>query len=285
VVVAVAPTDPARTAVVGVDGSEGALGAVESAATEARLFGCPLEVVHAFVWPELRVPQVGGSDGPLLRQEAERIVAEAVERARRAAPDVAVTGRVETGAAAPVLIRSSLDAALVVVGDRGLGGFSGLLVGSVAVALVEHGRCPVLVVRGRPAPEGPVVVGVDGSEAAAAATDLALAFAAAHGAALRVVTVSPSGDGETDGALQHLDTHGVAVERVVQDGDARRALIAASHEARLVVVGSRGRGGFAGLLLGSVSQAVLHHAACPVAVVPRDTAQQQLGRSSPGPPS
>lgn len=282
-----AAPDPTPTIVVGVDGSDCALRAVGTAAAEAHVLGCRLEVVHAFVWPELRVPEgalVGGSGGSGLRHEADRIVAEAVELARRAAPDVAVTGRVVTGAPAPVLLRASVDAALVVVGDRGLGGFTGLLVGSVAVALVTHGRCPVLVLRGRTAPAGPVVVGVDGSGGAMPAAELALAYAAAHGATLRVVTVVPS-DGApaadmdlVDAALRRPDAHGVTVERVVQEGDARQALIAESHSARLVVVGSRGRGGFAGLLLGSVSQAVLHHADCPVAVLPRDAGRLQLGR-------
>lgn len=276
-----AETVPTPVIVVGVDGSASALGAVAVAAAEARLLAYPLEVVHAFVWTELRVPQgsaATGSGAPGLRHEAERVVAEAVEVARRAAPDVAVTGRVVPGAPAPVLLRASVDSALVVVADRGLGGFTGLLVGSVAVALVTHGRCPVLVVRGRPEPHGPVVVGVDGSDAATAATELALAFAAAHGSTLRAVMIASSGAdaGVLDRALRHHDPRGVTVVRVVVEGDARQALIAESRGASLVVVGSRGRGGFAGLLLGSVSQAVLHHADCPVAVVPRLAGQQRL---------
>ncbi|WP_235522431.1 universal stress protein [Cellulomonas sp. Root137] len=281
-----AAPDPTPTIVVGADGSDCALRAVETAAAEARALGCRLEIVHAFVWPELRVPEgslVGGSGGAGLRHEADRIVAEAVELARRAAPDVAVAGRVVTGAPAPVLLRASVDAALVVVGDRGLGGFTGLLVGSVAVALVTHGRSPVLVLRGRTAPAGPVVVGFDGSDGALPAAELALVYAAAHGSTLRVVTVAPSDDGpaeldRVDGALRGFDAHGVTVERVVQHGDARQTLIAESRSASLVVVGSRGRGGFAGLLLGSVSQAVLHHADCPVAVLPRDAGRLQLVR-------
>lgn len=273
-----AANDPTPAIVVGVDGSDCALRAVETAAAEAHVLGCRLEVVHAFVWPELPVPRgslVGGSGGAGLRHEADRIVAEAVELARRAAPDVDVTGSVVTGAAAPVLLRAGVDAALVVVGDRGLGGFTGLLVGSVAVALVTHGRCPVLVLRGRPAPAGPVVVGIDGSDGATAAAELALAYAAAHGATLRAVAVARSG--VEDAVLPELDGRGVAVERVVQQGDAREVLIAESRAARLVVVGSRGRGGFAGLLLGSVSQAVLQHAECPVAVLPRAAGPLQLG--------
>lgn len=297
----------AAVVVVGVDGSDAALRAVETAASYARLLGCRLDVVHAFIWPELRAPDVPVPttiSGAGLRNAAERIVEEGVALGRREAPDVLVTGHVVTGAPEPVLLRASKDAALLVVGHRGLGGFTGLLLGSVAVELVTYGQCPVLVVRGRPEPDGRVVVGVDGSDAAVAAVELALELASAQRVALRAVYAtadshvtrdglveqSPHGDladdTERHAVFQHLDARRgafpeVLVEYVVTQVDAREALIGESSRACLVVVGSRGRGGFVGLLLGSVSHATLHHAACPVAVVPHRAQRPRLESPPP----
>ena len=282
--------------VVGVDGSEPALRAVDTAAVQAQLLGCPLEVVHAFIWPELRGPAIPAPPdlpGAGLRESAERIVDEAVRRAQETASGVAVSGAVMTGAPEPVLLRASVHAALVIVGDRGLGGFTGLLLGSVAVALASSAQCPVLVVRGRPEPSGPVVMGVDGSALGETVADLALSWASANRLTLRAVHAAPEAPsqradpaGERDRrwapdaadvpavfALAEVRRRAyptVDVEREVRRGDARRVLIRESEHASLVVVGSRGRGGLEGLLLGSVSHATLHHAACPVAVVPHD---------------
>jgi len=181
---------------------------------------------------------------------------------------------------------------VAVVGDRGLGGFTGLLVGSVAVELAAHAHCPVLVARGTVDPALPVLVGVDGSPA----NQPAIGYAFEQAALRRVPLVAlhawahpvASGSGDMLPLVYDLDEvqaaeervlsealagwsekyPDVTVERVVRHGSVRSTLIEASGRAQLVVVGARGRGGFAGLLLGSVSQAVLHHAACPVAVVP-----------------
>ena len=283
--------------VVGVDGSASSLAAVEAAAREARLRGAGLRVVHAFFWPALHVPlgpsPLGPSDGGLLKM-ADRLVAEAVERARAAAPDVDVSHTVVAGEPLTVLEAQSRAAELVVVGSRGMGGFVGLLVGSTAVHLAAHGRCPVLVVREQPGAEGPVVLGVDGSAAGERAVDLAFAEAELRKAplvALHAWTTwnapmpaprdasapyaNPPGAlaGEEERLLSEALAGrkerypGVVVEHRVVHGGTREALIEASRSAQLVVVGARGRGGFTGLLLGSVSQALLHHAHCPVAVV------------------
>lgn len=289
--------EPAESApvVVGVDGSDASLGAVDLAAREAQLRGRPLHVVHGFIWPLFHVdlgPSPFGPPDGGLRHEAERIVDEAVLRAREGAPGTAVTGHLVTGAPAPVLLEQARTAALLVIGDRGMGGFSGLLVGSVAVQLAAHADCPVLVSRGRPDPDGPVVVGVDGSPANDAAIGYAVEAAAVRRATLLVVHAGwrpgAGGSGEapaspdaleraaadedlmlTDAVARWHAVHpDVGVERVVVRAGPRKALIDASADAQLVVVGTRGRGGFTGLLLGSVSQAVLHHATCPVAVVP-----------------
>lgn len=128
-------------------------------------------------------PALGPSEGGL-RNAAQRVVAEAVERAGRAAPDVDVTHAVVTGEPLTVLEAQSRAAELVVVGSRGMGGFVGLMLGSTAVHLAAHGQCPVLVVREQPAAGGPVLLGVDGSPAGADAVDFAFAEAALRGAEL-----------------------------------------------------------------------------------------------------
>ncbi|MFE9774450.1 universal stress protein [Streptomyces sp. NPDC005931] len=283
--------------VVGVDGSASSLAAVEAAALEARWRGTALRVVHAFIWPAMHVPLGASSLGPAeggLRSLAERLVAEAVERARSVAPDVAVSHTVVTGEPLTVLEAQSRSAELVVVGSRGMGGFVGLLVGSTAVHLAAHGRCPVLVVREPGAEDGPVVLGVDGSAAGAEAVGFAFAEAALRGTDLVALhawtTWNAPLPAPPDAAAPYANEPGalaageerllaetlagqqerypdVKVRHRVVHGGTREALIEASRTARLLVVGARGRGGFSGLLLGSVSQAMLHHAHCPVAVV------------------
>ncbi|MGJ5830799.1 universal stress protein [Streptomyces ossamyceticus] len=283
--------------VVGADGSASSLAAVEVAAREARSRGAGLRVVHAFVWPAMHVPLGSSPLGPPeggLRNMVDRLVAEAVERARAVAPDIEVGHVVVHGEPLTALEAQSRAAELVVVGSRGMGGFVGLLVGSTAVHLAAHGRCPVLVVREQPHADGPIVLGVDGSVAGREAVDFAFAEAALRNAplvALRTWTtwnapmLAPQDPSEPfanpPGALAEEEERqlaealagrqerypGVVVEHRVVHGGAREALIEASRSAQLLVVGARGRGGFAGLLLGSVSQALLHHAQCPVAVV------------------
>lgn len=263
--------------VVGVDGSPCALEAVAVAAHEARVRGCGLKVVHAFIWPLMHVPLGPSPLGPAeggLRNMADAVVTEAVERARATAPEVELTHAVVTGEPLTVLEAQSATAVLVVVGSRGLGGFSGLLLGSTAVHLAAHGRCPVLVVRGRPRARGRILVGVDGSAAGDAAVEFAFEEAALRDlgiVALHACRGDLTADGEellataVAGGRERFPTVPVT-HKVVREG-AREALIEASGDAALLVMGCRGRGGFSGLLLGSVSQALLHHAHCPVAVI------------------
>ncbi|MBQ0984785.1 universal stress protein [Streptomyces sp. F63] len=281
--------------VVGVDGSPSGLEAVEVAAREAKYRNRPLRVVHAFVWPSTHMP-LGAVEGDL-RYEAQRIVTEAEERARTAVPGTEVSGEVVTGEALTVLEERSGRAALMVVGSRGLGGFARLLIGSVAGQLAAHSRCPVLVVRGRTDGTGPVLVGVDGSPAGETAIGFAFEEAAAQEAGLVAlhawsewsVAVPPPEDPSAPYAYEpgmlkadeeRLLAESLAgwrdrypdvpVEHRLIRGRARESLVEASEEARLLVVGARGRGGFAGLRLGSVSQAATQHAHCPVAVVPHE---------------
>ncbi|MDW4909243.1 universal stress protein [Streptomyces sp. ADMS] len=278
--------------VVGVDGSASSLAAVEAAAQEARWRGAGLRLVHAFLWPAMHVPPGPLEDG--VRKMVEPLVAEAEERARTVAPEVDVSHAVVTGEPLTVLEAQSRAAELMVVGSRGMGGFVALLVGSTAMHLAAHGRCPVLVVREQEEGTGPIVLGVDGSSAGAKAVDFAFAEAALRGADLVAVhswttwnaplpapqdkampfandpgTLAASEERLLSEALAgHQDKYpGVSVKRKVVHGGTREALIDASLTAQLLVVGARGRGGFSGLLLGSVSQAMLHHAHSPVAVV------------------
>ncbi|MFD3730117.1 universal stress protein [Streptomyces sp. NPDC058632] len=286
--------------VAGVDGSASSLAAVGAAAEEARRRGAGLRVVHAFLWPAMHVPLGASPLGPPeggLRTMVEKLVAEAVAHAKSVAPDVEISGAVVTGEPLTVLEAQSPDAELVVVGSRGMGGFVGLLVGSTAVHLASHGQCPVLAVRETGAADGPVLVGVDGSTAGAKAIDFAFAEASLRGAELVALhswtswnapAPAPQDEkapyasrpGELGAAEERLLSEalsgqqerypGVKVRHKVVHGGTREALIEASRTAQLLVVGARGRGGFSGLLLGSVSQAMLHHAHCPVAVVRGD---------------
>ncbi|MFE9880717.1 universal stress protein [Streptomyces sp. NPDC005784] len=282
--------------VVGVDGSSSSLAAVEAAAREARWRRAELRVVHA-IWPVIvpgPVPMGAAPFGPaegVLPAAAERLVTEALHRAGDVAPEVEVTHEVVAGEALTVLELQSRDADLVVIGSRGRGGFVGMLLGSTAVYLAAHSRCPVMVVREQREAAGPIVLGVDGSRAGEKAVDFTFAEAALRGAdivALHVwtpdnVPVSPPqvpdvrgpgtvAEGEERLLAQALAGRqekypDVSVRHELVHGVTHEALIEASRTAQLVVVGARGRGGFTGLLLGSVSQALLHHAHCPVAVV------------------
>jgi len=184
---------------------------------------------------------------------------------------------------------------MVVVGSRGLGGFTGLLLGSVGVALAAHAHCPVAVVRAAtpdgPLPTtGPVVVGIDGSDNSLAATEVAFGEAAGRKAPLAAVHTwsdlpleppfgpVPSWPETTEVEIyqrqvladrlaawttKHPD---IAVRRVVTRDKPAASLLAQAKNAQLIVLGSHGRGGFTGMLLGSTSQALLHHAPCPVIV-------------------
>lgn len=286
---------------VGVDGSDSALEAVRWAAREAERRGTGLRLVQAFGWPagrHLGQPAVGVDYRETMRRLAGEQVAAAAAAVAEVSPGLVVEQVVETGYPIPVLLAGARSAQLVVVGDRGLGGVTGLLVGSVATGLVAQAACPVVVVRetsrGATGPvEGPVVVGVDGSPTSEAA--LAFAFDAAAARRVPLVAVHTWWDLVVDPAMAPLldweaiegDEHqllaerlagwgekypDVRVRRVVTRDRPAHALVRQTDGAQLVVVGSRGRGGLTGLLFGSVSHAVLHRARCPVAVVRPDGA-------------
>lgn len=289
--------------VVGADGSEHSLAAADRAASEAALRRLPLEIVHGLLLTEAALPTTMPPDLPpmapppeldpaRLRERAERLLHDTAARVRARHPELPVITRLRDGHPAGVLVDASRQATLVVVGHRGTGGFAELLTGSVGLQVANHAACPVLVVRGEVGtdPErhpGPVVVGVDGSDMSRRAAEFALATAQRYAATVLALYAWPPDTAwppavvaaghpppevpdviaETLAGLTERYPQVPVQPEVRQHTPAHEALVDASKQARLVVVGSRGRGGFRGLLLGSVSQAMIQHAHCPVAVV------------------
>ncbi|NJP88831.1 universal stress protein [Nonomuraea sp. FMUSA5-5] len=263
--------------VVGVDGSEEGLRAVEWAAGEAGRRGRPLLIVHAFIWPLMKVPLGPAPGAPAeggLRHAAERVLAAALERARQVAPAVEVATDLPEAEPAVALLHRSRQAELLVVGSRGLGELGGLLLGSVGARLAAEAACPVVVVRGPAPAHGPVLVGIDGQDG----TGELLAFAFAHAArAASTVTLAHVGDGGMEHRGETVPERALApwrerypavdVVRETLTGHPGKALMRAATGASLLVVGSRHRHELEALVLGSVSQSVVHHAACPVAIV------------------
>ncbi len=289
-----------RPIVVGVDGSASALHAAHWAADEAAGRHIPLRLVYG-----VNTSVLAGTGGVALPQsffdalerEGRQMLAEAATAIRQQHPGLGVGVDLYTADPVPTLIDMSEHARLVVLGSRGRGGFTGMLAGSTAVALVAHGHCPVAVIRGSTPDEaspsrGPVVVGVDGSPAGESA--LAMAFDEASWRGTDLVAVHTwiefSSDSSYASAGQFLvdgdpiETRerellaqqlagwqekypDVEVRRVVTRDRPVRCLLAHAADAQLLVVGSRGRGGFSGTLLGSTSQALMYHAPCPLLVV------------------
>lgn len=281
--------------VAGVDGSDSSLEATRWAADEAARKRVPLRLVSSVHMPVASgyLGYAGLSAGLLddLQAESLRTLDEVRSTLMTRHPDLDVTTAVLVGPPIPALVEESRAARLMAVGSRGLGGFRGMLVGSTAVALASRGHCPVAVIRGGDRRTGPVVVGVDGSAAGEAAVGLAFEEASLRGAELvavhtwlehaaddaRVVAVDPATDWDalSDRALASLAERlagwvekypGVVVTRRVTRGRPIVNLLAAAADAQLLLVGSRGRGAFTGVVLGSTSQALVYHAPCPLIV-------------------
>lgn len=267
--------------VVGVDGSDGSIAAVRWAAAEARLRKAELRVLTAYHrrHPSRHVT-AGGPARPGVGEETTAVVLAAVALARSIAPDIEVRGVALPGYAAPVLVHAAEEAILLVVGDRGNGGFPGLSFGSVGSQVATHARGSAVVVRGRSGVDGgPVVVGVDHSSTAGTIIGRAFEEAALYGAALLVVTaqadVRPAAGSTAEAVLgSDLDSQldpwrekypEVPAEREVVAGRPDQVLIQCSRQARLVVVGPR-RHGFEGVLLGTVGTRLLQRADCPVLI-------------------
>jgi nucleotide-binding universal stress UspA family protein len=281
--------------VTGVDGSPHSLHAVRWAAAEAERRGASLRIVYALApWlfetnVEPRVREVRD----WLRDSGQGVIDEAGAVARDRAPGVEVSAQMVPGGPSRALIEAAKDAAVLVVGGHGTGTLTGLLLGSVALQVATHAPCPTVVVRfGEPPVERGVVVGVDGSDDSRAAIDFAFEEAALRKARLRAIIAWTHPASAAPGDMQPLvfDPEIVTAEEerilaeslagrrekfpdvdVVHDvvrGRPTHVLAEASAKAALLVVGTRGRGGFQGLVLGSVSHALLHHAQCAIAIVP-----------------
>jgi nucleotide-binding universal stress UspA family protein len=268
--------DIQTTVVAGFDPSPAALAAARFAADEAYRRGLSLTLVHGFTWPWTASTSEFDPDAdPHARRRASRQLAQAAQQIHDECPGLPVHKRIIDGHPGGVLVEYSRQAALLVVGHRGEGGFSGLLAGSIAIHVAAHARCPVIVARGRPGkPDAAVVVGVDGSAESDRATEFAFDIAASRGAPLLAATVSPpgrAGPGPLTGDLDTYTTRYPEVtarrEIVLHQRSAAGGLIAAADGAALVVVGSRGVSGLRGILLGSVGRALIEHAPCPVAIV------------------
>ncbi|MGW6442745.1 universal stress protein [Lentzea sp. NPDC055074] len=282
--------EPAAPVVAGVDGSSSALGAVMWAADECARRATPLRLVHAFSLPaQGQLPSTGtGDDARCAAEERARAcLGEAVVAARAVGADVEISAVPLSGGATSLLIEESRHARLLVLGAQGIGNVRGLLVGSTAAALASHGDSPLVIVRGLAATDGPIVVGHDGSEASEAALAFAFEAASLRRARLTVILCQPGFTVESayrtarfaaarDAA--EIDCREVLARWQARYPDVRveragprdrpvRALMRYGAEAQLLVVGSHGRGGFDGMLLGSTSQALVSHAPCPLVIV------------------
>jgi len=292
-------TEPRIT--VGVDGSAGSTAAVTWAAKLASRRHLQLKIVHGLQVAGLYYG--GGMTGAgvatlfaAVQADGERAIADARALAASIDKDLVIGTELPNDPPVPMLIEESRHARLLVVGRTGSGGFADMLVGGTAASVVSHAHCPVAVVRGRresaDVPEtGPVVVGVDGSPNSEQA--IAVAFEEASQRGVPLVAVHAWND------ITYEDTRGTAriltQPESLEEGEQRllterlagwqekypdveigrnlvrdrprHALLEESKTAQLVVVGSRGRGGFTGMVLGSTSQALVQHAQCPVLVV------------------
>lgn len=283
---------------VGVDGSREALQAAEWAAARAKLNNAQLQLVCAYALPSYTAASMESGfaviDNDVIRASAQTVVDETLTHLAKLGYQA--EGRVEPGDPTAVLVQLSEQADLIVVGTRGTGGFADRLLGATSSALPAYSRCPVVVVHGRGAdqqftPVKKIVIGVDGSSRSRKSLRRAIEEAALWGAQLTAVDAVPMAS--SAGVLAWLPAtvdresilrdvrdelkaickaesagSGVEIHAHALDGNPAALLTEFSTAVELVVVGTRGRGGFAGVLMGSTSQSVLAHSTCPVLVVP-----------------
>ncbi|WKD60017.1 universal stress protein [Corynebacterium caspium] len=289
--------------VVAVDGSEASAAAIRWAANTAAKREQPLRLASSYMMPQYlyaegMVPPQELFD-ELQTDTMEKILA-AREVALEIAPDIRIGHTIAEGSPIDMLLEMSKEATMIVMGSRGLGGLSGMVLGSVSAAVVSHAACPVVVVRednmiNETTKYGPVVVGVDGSDVSAKATEYAFAEAEARNTELVAVhtwmdmqvQTSLAGLAAAQAQWQEVEADqrallderlapliakypNVQVTKVITRDRPVRALADAAEGAQMLVVGSHGRGGFKGMLLGSTSRALLQSAPCPMMVVRPD---------------
>ncbi|MFJ6054346.1 universal stress protein [Streptomyces sp. NPDC092307] len=286
------------TLVVGVDGSPQSRAAADWAAREAVRRDLPLHVVHAWLWQPLTAPIVQDRDTEARR--ADDVLKEVEGELTHRYPRLALTAEVLSDAPVPALLHAAKDAEMLVIGTRGHGALVGFLLGSYGRQVIAAAECPVVSVRsahGRPAAvpeEGEVVVGQHGGvEESAEVLRVAFEAAEARKVPLRAVRAwsLPPVYGYSPGSMWMADQFGglepyekAALEQAlepwrlkypeveviahVEQGSGGQVLLSAASDAQLLVVGRRVRESAVGAHIGSVAHAVLHHAVCPVAVVP-----------------
>ncbi|MFJ1705032.1 universal stress protein [Kitasatospora sp. NPDC088346] len=280
-----------RCVVAAVDGSPESLLALDWAADDAARRKVPLRLVHACLWERYEA-ETDDEDEPLsVRTEVHRLLASALARANARQPGVPAVTEVLPQDPVPALTGLGELEPLVVLGERGHGGFEGMLLGSVGLRVAARAPYPVVVVRGGSVAgrggAGRVVLAVDEDAAAtAAAAAFAVEQARLREAELELVHAWRPDSFLSGGSVLMTDTTpedlagrlvatvelpgagGLTVRREARRGRPAKVLLAAADGAELVVLGAGRRHGHGGLQLGSVSHAVLHHAHCPVAVVP-----------------
>ncbi len=279
--------------VVGIDDVYNGAHALALAAREAELRGAPLWIAHAY--HRLPASTAGETTTVAVRDPEAEPLTRAVKQARAEHPGLEVHGYAVGAPPALGLTGLAKDAALLVVGHRGRGGFAGMLLGSVALRTAAHARCPLAVARGAERAVNRVLVGLDVADPSDGAALLGFAFqeAASRGAELVVVHVWQDSDSiypdpvggyprdrvaELDADHGHVlqailtpwrDRHPeVTVDTLVEGGSAARGLVAATGYADLLVIGAHRHGDGAGMRLGVLAYSLLHHAKCPVAIVP-----------------
>ncbi|MFZ4721356.1 MAG: universal stress protein [Ilumatobacteraceae bacterium] len=284
---------------VGVDGTEGSVEALRWAAHEAARRGFPLHVMSCAELPiAVEAGLIGGGGvGPVsgaIVGEHEAVNQRAVDLARSFGLGIEVSGETVLGAPAYALVGASHPNDIVVVGATSHPGRLTEVLGSVATVVTHRAHCPVVVVHGsdrKDANIGRIAVGVDGSECAGVALAWAIDEAERCDAELVLVHgwsypyqgtrpgFSEARDNMKLDAMRTLEASAKTVREcapalrchsIISEQPPAKAVIDAAREADLLVVGSRGRGGFSSLLLGSVSRTVLQHATVPVVVVRHD---------------
>ncbi len=294
-----ASIDARDRVVAGTDGSDHAALAVDWAADWAEDHSHGLTLL--LVTPPLQLPSRGGSvframrEGHFLDEQEKAAQAKlhsVWDRVSQRHPELDVQCETFASDAAAELVKASITARLVVVGSRGRGAVRGALLGSVAESVITHGQGPVVVVppRGSGTAQGPVVVGVDTGQQAHEVLSAAVAEAVHADAELRVLhawhllqawsEVSTDEPDDVYNSLRdmladlvrpHREAHpNLIISPQLEIGPPEDVLVEASRSASLVVTGSRGRGGFAGLLLGSTSRFLVRHSDCPVLVIPTE---------------
>jgi len=280
-----------RAIVVGADGTGSSKAAVRWAAREAERRHLPLRIVHTFEWNWRAARSNSDSDyADMVWKIAESVTATAFDQAREVAPTTPIEGDTLIGHAAQQLLAIADDAELLVLGNRGRGGFASLLLGSVSQRVATHAPCPVVIVRGRgDVTDGPIAVGVDHSTAADRILGTAFEAASRRGCALQIVrsylppvplwlrddmppaeVETPELEAAEESRLAELVAPWrakypeVSVQTTLSQDSAASVLVGASQIGQLVVVGSHGHGVVASALLGSTSLQLLHHANCPV---------------------